>query len=61
MERTDTCFCGRMICAEAELLVLGMGWLSMHAALTTCTDTQTIVQNSARPCRQPRNIYTVQV
>ena len=31
------CFCGRMIWAEGALFVLGMGWLRMHAALTTCS------------------------
>ena len=32
-----TCFCGRMIWAEGALFVLGMGWLRIHAALTTCS------------------------
>ena len=40
--KRHTCFCGKMIWAEDALFVLGTGWLSMHAALTTCSGCNTL-------------------
>ena len=30
-----SCFCGRIICTECELLVLGIEWLIIHIARDT--------------------------